>query len=940
MKKTIALVTSGLNFNGNSLNYTAIGGSESALIYMAKELAILGNDVTVYCECDKPGIYDNVDYRHCHTFMQDEKSQFDVCIISRFTHFLAKPIDSKLIILWIHDISIQNPELSLSKVDSIFCLSNFQKFLFKKHFNIEDDIFWNTTNGFDETLIQPIIPFTDKKNNYIYSSRPERGLVKLLTDIWPKILETNPSAILHLCGYDNPLVKNESEYLTSYYEQSKKLISNSTNLIDHGSLTKNEYYKLLSQSAYMIYTCNFPEISCINAIEAQASGCLVVSSDGFALSETIKSDTKVSNRNFNNEWNEDLYYLVGDNEYDNEFLEILNKYTNETYDQEVLKAKELIQSYSWSNIAKSWDEKINSMFLERSNNNKQAILDQLIYMSDLVAVKELTGEQKYIELVEKSLKDNNIEDTYVERMQSSYNLTDRLTTVIEILKKNITDLNYNLKILDIGSHDGELAFYVLERFYFYIEKYYAYEKCSPALQVLEKNLKSKYDQIKLINDDILNLTNYNIDTNFVIIGEILEHIEDTVGFLNQLMLIVKQKTTFVFTTPAGPWDNIEKNKPKIEHMHHFELNDIREIFKETNLKIVNSNTNSIGRKGELLTHWVYYFSVEPDNIPSFYKPNYQDKFIKTRPYKKISASMIVKNEENNLDRCIKSFYDIVDEIVIVDTGSTDDTKRIAKKYTDKIYDYTWEEDDGLGNFSAARNYSLSKCSGDYILWMDADEELIHKTQLVQFIISDYYNSILVHQKHCIVYGDTNEYDSPYHDRLFKNNGIYFTGVVHEYPTKDEGWISKCLFQHISFIAHYGTINRPVRNEKIEDRYFDLIVKNYKQRPNFTMAQYYYMGLLCSICQNRGDLSKLEEIFDLWFNKIIPTEDSWLLKNSFNFIQSLYQTLYINEVINLPFGTLEKRQFENELGKTIELIASSDSEFQLFLDIISYKKITR
>ena len=86
MKKTISLVTGGLKFNGSSLEHTSLGGSESAMIYMAKELYKLGNEVTVYCDCDKPGIYDGVDYRHFDLFTVDEKCQMDVCIISRFTH--------------------------------------------------------------------------------------------------------------------------------------------------------------------------------------------------------------------------------------------------------------------------------------------------------------------------------------------------------------------------------------------------------------------------------------------------------------------------------------------------------------------------------------------------------------------------------------------------------------------------------------------------------------------------------------------------------------------------------------------------------------------------------------------------------------------------------------------------------------------------------------
>ena len=78
--------------------------------------------------------------------------------------------------------------------------------------------------------------------------------------------------------------------------------------------------------------------------------------------------------------------------------------------------------------------------------------------------------------------------------------------------------------------------------------------------------------------------------------------------------------------------------------------------------------------------------------------------------------MIVKNEEDNLDLCLSSIAKHMDEIIIVDTGSSDGTKEIAQKYTQKVYDYKWKDD-----FSAARNFSISKASYDYILVLDGDE---------------------------------------------------------------------------------------------------------------------------------------------------------------------------------------------------------------------------
>ncbi|MBQ7507192.1 MAG: glycosyltransferase family 2 protein [Lachnospiraceae bacterium] len=84
----------------------------------------------------------------------------------------------------------------------------------------------------------------------------------------------------------------------------------------------------------------------------------------------------------------------------------------------------------------------------------------------------------------------------------------------------------------------------------------------------------------------------------------------------------------------------------------------------------------------------------------------------------ISLCMIVKNEEAVLDRCLSSIAHLVEEIIIVDTGSTDRTKEIAARYTDQIYDLPWHQD-----FSEARNYAFSKASMEYIYTADADEVL-------------------------------------------------------------------------------------------------------------------------------------------------------------------------------------------------------------------------
>jgi glycosyltransferase involved in cell wall biosynthesis len=84
----------------------------------------------------------------------------------------------------------------------------------------------------------------------------------------------------------------------------------------------------------------------------------------------------------------------------------------------------------------------------------------------------------------------------------------------------------------------------------------------------------------------------------------------------------------------------------------------------------------------------------------------------------ISLCMIVKNEEATIERCLRSVEQIIDEIIIVDTGSTDKTKELVSQFTNNIYDFEWIDD-----FSAARNYAFSKATQEFILWLDADDVL-------------------------------------------------------------------------------------------------------------------------------------------------------------------------------------------------------------------------
>jgi glycosyltransferase involved in cell wall biosynthesis len=138
--------------------------------------------------------------------------------------------------------------------------------------------------------------------------------------------------------------------------------------------------------------------------------------------------------------------------------------------------------------------------------------------------------------------------------------------------------------------------------------------------------------------------------------------------------------------------------------------------------------------------------------------------------------MIVKNEEQNLDRCLQSAAKIVDQIVIVDTGSTDRTVEIAQSYRAEIYQYPWKSD-----FSAARNESLKYASGPWILILDADDELASQSasQIRPLIATTEFDAIGIIIRTIAPPNDIIKYMDDTRYRLFRNGkGFQYEQKVH------------------------------------------------------------------------------------------------------------------------------------------------------------------
>ncbi len=175
----------------------------------------------------------------------------------------------------------------------------------------------------------------------------------------------------------------------------------------------------------------------------------------------------------------------------------------------------------------------------------------------------------------------------------------------------------------------------------------------------------------------------------------------------------------------------------------------------------------------------------------------------------ISLCMIVKNEEMHIARCLDSVAELVEEIIIVDTGSTDRTKEIVSDYTSQVYSYQWKDD-----FSDARNYSFSKASMDYCMWMDADDilEEEEKDKFLQLKQSLSPDTDFIMMKYNTSFDEAGKPSFSYfRERWIRNSERYrWIGAVHEVIPPN----GRTIYSDIAICHKKMTVGDTDRNLKI------------------------------------------------------------------------------------------------------------------------------
>ncbi len=296
----IVVYTEGLAFDGRTPFEQSLGGSESAVVFMSRELARRGHGVRVFCnrpmarrdseippyradECDGVVYHDLTGFRE---FV--ERGECDVFVCCRHLRGLTAPVRSKVNVLWNHDVMVKPAAAQVMslmyKVDRLFVLSEFHKEQFQRHLAVPDDRYVVTRNGVDLGLVDDCIAGVHRDPSRVfYTSRPERGLDVLLS-VWPEMKARRSDLKLAIAHYENPAADAQ---MAEYVGTLRRFGEQFPDVEFLGPLSKGALYAEIARSALVVYPSSFPEVSCISMIEAAACGTPVVTSRYCALKETV-----------------------------------------------------------------------------------------------------------------------------------------------------------------------------------------------------------------------------------------------------------------------------------------------------------------------------------------------------------------------------------------------------------------------------------------------------------------------------------------------------------------------------------------------------------------------------------------------------------------------------------------------------------------------------
>lgn len=884
----------GMPFNGTTVDEKSLGGSESAAYYTAKELAAQGHKVTMFTAHEEGGESDGVRYEYHGSITERAPlgenyhyyatyTPHDVNITQRHPQAFAFNWASKVNLWWLHDLALKRSrQTALShmwNIDGILTVSEYHKQQIVDVWGLNPEIVHPITNGVDLSLFDGDIGSnrvsadklldgpSHERIALLYSSRPERGLEAHVMPggVMELLAEKDPRYHLYVCAYAN--VTDTTRDFYAYLDKRCEILPNVTNL---GHLTKQELASVMRSVDAMVYPAGFEEVSCITAMECMAAGLPFFSSKHAALPETctVNVDAGVV-----------LIPTLSDDS-PNAYGMAHNVHEAFEKDRDLvemrIKQLDAAPYYTWERTASSVESIIRGIFFKIQTSGSTA--RHFMRHSDITPLRARSAKQ-----------DNAIAAAVMEELAECYDFTDEMhdhyekffaaedknldekvegTPRFETVAAKLEGLPNGSRILDYGCGHGHYTTALARRYPEYV---------FTGVDISETNIKAANESAE-VNAAFYAASNWHGgEFDAIVAAEIMEHVDEPVDFIDELLGNLKEGGLMVITTPYGRWESMsyENRWPWREHLHHFERADLADMFggfpdyAVTNVPAPNP--------GDALGSYVSTFTNDMDVVVG--EIEYFRKMTYTAPRQTVSLCMIVKDAADDIARCIRSALPIVDEVILyVDQTTTDGTVSAALTLlegykTIPIRVMHGESPTEIG-FDEARNRSIADASGDWILWLDSDEVLkIRDIDFFQLLRHNQFNAYAVKQHHFSMEPvGVMKTDMP--ARLFRNNiGIKFYGVVHEHPemTMNEGCGHTQLISSIE-IAHYGYKDEGVRRGRFQ-RNIDLMKRDRKKYPERKLGRFLWVRDLAQMSQYRieamgGKVDKetrgmAKECIDMW-----------------------------------------------------------------------------
>jgi glycosyltransferase involved in cell wall biosynthesis len=388
MVKIAFVDTLGLSYDGDTLKRRGLGGSESAIIYMSRELAKIGFQVTVFNDCasddNRPGVYDNVTYRPLRE-VETDPTHYDVVIGSRsvatfappeikdqFKNFLGGLPDFSILlsrakhkVLYMHDTFCDGDNyietfINQGRINEIFTLtdwhtsyvSNCNHGVYRNYDILKNHIF-QTRNAIgikpDWVDIKAKDPFL-----FVYNSSVTKGMVPLVTRVWPVIQQHFPQAKLTVIG---GYYKFRDGAAPDQQEQDwHKLVAQHPNVNFTGIIPQYQISDILVKASFMLYPAAFPETFGISTLEALAHNVPILTCRFGALEETA-IDAASYKINYTVEKNWSCQWLNEDEQI-NHFIQMTLNVINNRYlhQQKMYACNQVKDICTWDTVALQWKQ--------------------------------------------------------------------------------------------------------------------------------------------------------------------------------------------------------------------------------------------------------------------------------------------------------------------------------------------------------------------------------------------------------------------------------------------------------------------------------------------------------------------------------------------------------------------------------------------------------